>query len=363
MKALCRRGRTGPCRLAPWVPALCVLAAPTAVQAQPQEEEATVTVEMTDALTFEPAHVTIRPGRTVRWTNPSEVKHTVTADPALAIEPDHVRLPEGAKTFNSGPVGTGESWSHAFTVPGRYEYFCIPHELDGMVGTVVVEEAPGPAPSPEDAVGAEGTETPGLEEGAAARPPEAPPPETGEPAVGTEESAGEPPPERRRAAFVFGGHQAPRHLEVRRAEGLMAYVYWLGNFHPPAVSLPIGLLLGAALAELLLIGTGRSIFAAAGRFCLWAGGLGALVAGALGWLLAGFRIADGAWLLTTHRWLGTTAAALALLALVLGERATRGRGSRGSFRVILFLVAALVLAAGFFGGAMIYGLDHYALPG
>lgn len=339
MTPLHREAGGGLCRLALGVALAWAPIAP----APAQEPEPAVTVEMTDALTFEPARVTVRSGQTVRWTNPSGVKHTVTADPAVAIEPGHVRLPEGAEPFNSGPVGTGESWSHTFTVPGRYEYFCIPHELDGMVGTVIVEEAEAPAPGPEDDAAAEPTDD-------------------GEAGARTEAEGEEPAPERRRAAFVFGGHQAPRHPEVRQAEGLMAYVYWLGNFHPPAVSLPIGLLLGAALAELLLIGTGRPVFAAAGRFCLWAGGLGAAVAGVLGWLLAGFRIADGAWLLTTHRWLGTTTAALALVALVLGERAFRARGPRGAFRGVLFLVALLVLTAGFFGGAMIYGLDHYSLP-
>jgi plastocyanin len=27
---------------------------------------------------------------------------------------------------------------HTFDVPGTYQYFCIPHEMAGMTGTVVV---------------------------------------------------------------------------------------------------------------------------------------------------------------------------------------------------------------------------------
>jgi hypothetical protein len=34
--------------------------------------------------------------------------------------------------------GSGESFSYTFDEPGTYEYFCIPHEDLGMVGTVTV---------------------------------------------------------------------------------------------------------------------------------------------------------------------------------------------------------------------------------
>lgn len=111
-------------------------------QAQPAGEPAgpAVTVEMTNALTYEPATITVKVGDTVRWTNPSDIRHTVTADQSKANDPSHVALPEDAEPFDSGNIEPGGSWSYTFEVAGRYTYFCIPHEGAGMVGEVIVEE-------------------------------------------------------------------------------------------------------------------------------------------------------------------------------------------------------------------------------
>lgn len=111
--------------------------------AQPQageDAEPAATVEMTNALTYQPATVTVKVGDTVRWTNPSDVRHTVTADESKANDPSHVVLPEGAEPFDSGNIEPGGAWDHTFRVAGRYKYFCIPHEGAGMIGEVVVED-------------------------------------------------------------------------------------------------------------------------------------------------------------------------------------------------------------------------------
>lgn len=137
---------------------------------------------------------------------------------------------------------------------------------------------------------------------------------------------------------------------------------WLGRFHPPASHFPIALLVAAALAELLAIATGRSLFESAARYCLWFGALGAVLTALLGWFMAGFRVTDHSGLLTLHRWVGTAVAISALLVLLLGER-RRCRPEKGSarlaFRIGLLIVTSLVLYAGFLGGAMIYGLHHH----
>ena len=96
------------------------------------------TVQMTD-LRFAPSAVTIQSGETVTWRNASDVVHTVTADPRLAQDPSHMRLPAGAKPFHSGNVAAGGSFSHTFTTKGTYRYFCVPHAGQGMIATVVVE--------------------------------------------------------------------------------------------------------------------------------------------------------------------------------------------------------------------------------
>jgi len=98
-------------------------------------------VEMTDDNKYDPERVTIRAGETVKWTNPSKAVHTVTADPAKAATPDHVELPPNAEVFDSGNIQPGGTYSHKFDVPGRYKYFCIPHEKMGMIGEVEVRPA------------------------------------------------------------------------------------------------------------------------------------------------------------------------------------------------------------------------------
>ncbi|MBK8270060.1 MAG: hypothetical protein IPK83_17890 [Planctomycetes bacterium] len=136
---------------------------------------------------------------------------------------------------------------------------------------------------------------------------------------------------------------------------------WLGKFHPPMVNFPIAMILAAALAELLLVATKRSFFVNAGRFCLWVGCVGAVAATVLGWLFGGFHLVDDSWILTTHRWLGTTTAAWSVLLLVVGERTfRRADASPTGYRAMLFIGAALVCVTGFFGGSLIYGLTHYA---
>lgn len=288
-----------------------------------------VVVEMTDTLDYSPNHVTVTVGGTVRWINPGSVPHTVTADSAKAMDPSHVELPARARSFDSGDIGPGESWSRTFDVPGDYRYFCIPHERAGMVGTLTV------VPRGED-----------------------PPARTSDVAAASEDEDG----------FHLGTHVPARHEEMRSPDSTgMRLLSWLGTFHPPVVHFPIGLLVAAALAELAVVfGWRTETTRPAARFCLWLGVVTAILATVLGWLFAGFRIDDGAWMLTTHRWAGTALAVASVVVLALGERAWRNPEHRGAlrrYRVGVFALAVLVLATGFVGAAMIYGLSAHAWPG
>ncbi|MDY7083266.1 MAG: plastocyanin/azurin family copper-binding protein, partial [Halobacteria archaeon] len=107
----------------------------------------TSTVEMTDKLTFEPKRIKVSPGTTVTWKNVGTIGHTVTAY--------EDKIPDGATYFASGGFNSeqaardgypdkgnipkGETYEHTFETKGEYKYFCIPHELNGMVGYVKVE--------------------------------------------------------------------------------------------------------------------------------------------------------------------------------------------------------------------------------
>ncbi len=79
---------------------------------------------------FRPAEVTIRTGGTVRWVNDDATYHTVTSTGSLAR-----RVPDGR--FNGALDAAGATFSHTFTQPGSYPYFCQPH-AEFMAGTVRV---------------------------------------------------------------------------------------------------------------------------------------------------------------------------------------------------------------------------------
>ena len=101
------------------------------------------TVKMMSQLRFEPAEVTITRGGTITWVNASPIPHTSTGDPeknpVKDTRPELAQLPPEAEPWDSGLLNEGQSFSHTFTVVGEYKYFCIPHVLSGMLGTITVE--------------------------------------------------------------------------------------------------------------------------------------------------------------------------------------------------------------------------------
>jgi mono/diheme cytochrome c family protein/uncharacterized membrane protein len=139
-------------------------------------------------------------------------------------------------------------------------------------------------------------------------------------------------------------------------------IAWLGKFHPAVVHFPVALLTAAGLAELLRMITGKLAFDPVSRYCAWFGFLTAMLAAALGWFAAGFQLSDTSWVLSTHRWLGTSTAAGAAVVLLVSELSRRPEARRSLmlFRVAVLCMPVLVLATGFFGGALVFGLDHYS---
>jgi len=70
---------------------------------------------------FKPPKVTVHVGDTVLFVNDDGDAHTVTADD---------------KSFDSGGLDTGDTWTRTFTKPGTYTYFCALHPY--MKGEVIV---------------------------------------------------------------------------------------------------------------------------------------------------------------------------------------------------------------------------------
>ena len=99
------------------------------------------TVGMTD-MGFVPAAITVNAGAKVVWKNSSPVIHNVVDDANKALSRIDVKLPSGARPFDSGLLQPGQSYSRVFTEPGIYRYVCTLHEGSGMKGVVIVRPSP-----------------------------------------------------------------------------------------------------------------------------------------------------------------------------------------------------------------------------
>jgi plastocyanin len=107
------------------VPAASAPAAPTAPEAPvvPEGPAAPAVQRVTiDNFTFTPATITVAAGTTVTWINHDDVPHTVTANDKL---------------FASKALDTDGTFSHTFTAPGTYPYFCAVHRH--MTGQIIVK--------------------------------------------------------------------------------------------------------------------------------------------------------------------------------------------------------------------------------
>lgn len=128
---------------------------------------------------------------------------------------------------------------------------------------------------------------------------------------------------------------------------------WLGRLHPVIVHFPIAFFPAALFTA--VVGRRRPAFAAPVQFMVVAGGILAPIAAILGWLDA--MNADPDPLLTVHRWLGT---AIGIGSFGLGVWAWRKPGQdRGTGMIIgLALITAAIVVQGWYGGALVHGIDH-----
>ena len=75
---------------------------------------------------FGPNAIIVAAGATVTWTNRDNEPHSV-----VMVD----------RSFRSTPMDTGGQYSHTFTTPGQYRYFCGFHPQ--MTGVVIVRGANG----------------------------------------------------------------------------------------------------------------------------------------------------------------------------------------------------------------------------
>ncbi len=133
------------------------------------------------------------------------------------------------------------------------------------------------------------------------------------------------------------------------------FLDWLGRFHPIIVHFPIAFFPAALFTA--IVGRRRPAFGAPVQFLVVAGGILAPVSALLGWLNGGLSLTDSDPLMAVHRWLGTGIGAGGLLLGVWALR--RPWEDRGTGMILpLTAMTVAIVAQGWFGGALVHGIDH-----
>lgn len=100
---------------------------------------------------FDPVGLWLPPGTAVTWTNGADQANTHTAAAYHPANRGHsLRIPDAAQPWDSGYLRPGQSFTVTLTEEGVYDYFCLPHEMAGMVGRIVVGRPGGPGSRPFD---------------------------------------------------------------------------------------------------------------------------------------------------------------------------------------------------------------------
>ena len=149
-------------------------------------------------------------------------------------------------------------------------------------------------------------------------------------------------------AAMTGAEEPPQSFGARLLD-------WLGRFHPMLVHFPIAFIPAALFTA--IVGRKRPGFAKPVQFLVVTAGITAPFAMLSGWLSGGFQLGLDDWVMQSHRWLGT---GIGVGALALGVFALkRPEQDRGTGMIMgLSILAAAILVQGWFGGALVHGVDH-----
>ena len=130
---------------------------------------------------------------------------------------------------------------------------------------------------------------------------------------------------------------------------------WLGRTHPVIVHFPIAFFPAALFTA--VVGRRRPGFATPVLFLVVAGGIITPISALLGWFNGGFSLSDTDPLMIAHRWLGTAIGAGGLvLGICAWRRPWEDRGA-GMIAALTAMTIAIVVQ-GWFGGALVHGIDH-----
>ena len=128
---------------------------------------------------------------------------------------------------------------------------------------------------------------------------------------------------------------------------------WIGRLHPIIVHFPLAFFPAALFTA--IVGRRRALFGTPVQFLVVAGGALAPLSALLGWLDAMGMDPDP--LLAVHRWLGTVIGVLgAALAVWAWRKPDQDRS--GLMMAALIVITAAVVVQGWFGGALVHGIDH-----
>ncbi len=158
----------------------------------------------------------------------------------------------------------------------------------------------------------------------------------------------------------MAGHDMSNMMEKMEADRremstLERFGDWLGRLHPIVIHFPLAFFPAALFTA--IVGRRRPAFAAAVQFLVVAGGIIAPIAMGLGWLTGGLTLTDTDPLLRVHRWLGT-AIGLGGFALAVWAWKRPEQDRRPGMILALAGITAAIIVQGWFGGALVHGIDH-----
>ncbi|ACV49305.1 MULTISPECIES: DUF5059 domain-containing protein [Halomicrobium] len=119
---------------------------PNVVDGVPDDADHVVSMQ---AVAFEPAELTVSVGDTVAFEHVAGEAHNVVAreeelpaDASYWASGDFDSETAAVEGWDNGQgaVQSGQSYVHTFETAGEHPYYCVPHEMAGMEGTIVVEE-------------------------------------------------------------------------------------------------------------------------------------------------------------------------------------------------------------------------------